>query len=177
MVEIWKDIPEYEGYYAISNMGRVKSHLRVVHKSNGKIMTFKSKILSLNKHYKNGYLSVHLRVFDKSQRKSVHRLVALMFLDLADVNLEVNHIDSDKNNNKFTNLEWVSHMENQCHMAKKKFKTSKYTGVSKSREGKFISNIYYKNKRIIIGSFKTEIEAYEARKQFEQENNIDNKYS
>lgn len=176
MLEIWKDIPEYEGYYAISNMGRVKSHLRIVHKSNGKIMTFKSKILSLNKHYKNGYLSVYLRVFDKYERKSIHRLVALMFLDSVDENLEVNHIDSDKNNNKFTNLEWVSRRENQCHMAKRKPKTSKYTGVNKLREDKFLSYICHKSKKIRIGSFKTEIEAYEARKKFELENNIYNKY-
>ena len=79
--EIWKDILEFEGYYQVSNMGRVKSLHRVIHKSNGRIMTFKPKILLVNKHYKNNYNSVFLRVFDKFKRKSLHRAVAECFLE------------------------------------------------------------------------------------------------
>jgi hypothetical protein len=175
--EIWKDIPDYEGYYQVSNMGRVKSLLRIIQKSNNRIMTFQPKILSLNKHYKNGYFSVHLRIFDKVERKSVHRLVGLLFLDAVKDKLEINHIDSEKSNNRYDNLEWVSRSENASYMYKKKSKTSIYTGVYKVREGKYISNICHNGKKIRIGSFKTEEEAYQSRKQFELENNIDNKYS
>ena len=175
--EIWKDIPEFEGYYQVSNMGRVKSLLRVVEKSNNRKMTFQPKILSLNKHYKNGYISAYLRVFDKKERKSVHRLVASIFLDSVNNKLEINHIDSDKSNNRFDNLEWVSRRENQSFMGKNKSKTSIYTGVHKPNYNRFIATIYYNGKKITIGSFKTEEEAYQSRKQFELENNIDNKYS
>lgn len=175
--EIWKDIPDYEGYYQVSNMGRVKSLLRIIQKSNNRIMTFQPKILSLNKHYKNGYFSVHLRIFDKVERKSVHRLVGLLFLDAVKDKLEINHIDSNKSNNRYDNLEWVNRRENQSFMCKNKNKTSIYTGVHKPNYSRFISTIYHNGKNIILGSFKTEEEAYQSRKQFELENNIDNKYS
>jgi hypothetical protein len=90
---------------------------------------------------------------------------------------EINHIDSDKSNNRFDNLEWVSRSENQTHMAKNKKKTSVYSGVYKIRDDKFISNICHNSKKILIGSYKTELEAYQARKKYELENNINNKYS
>ena len=123
--ENWKDILEFEGYYQVSNMGRVKSLHRVIHKSNGRIMTFKPKILLVNKHYKNNYNSVFLRVFDKFKRKSLHRAVAECFLEPIENKTEINHIDSDKSNNRFDNLEWVNRGENQSHMSKNKTKTSK----------------------------------------------------
>lgn len=178
--EIWKDIIGFEGYYQVSNMGRVKSLHRVVHKSNGRIMTFKPKILSINKHYKNGYYSVFLRVFDNFKRKSLHRAVAECFLEPIENKTEINHIDSNKSNNKADNLEWVNRVENQCHMYKNTPKTSKYTGVFVSKDTKkrkYLAHIFHNSKRIIIGRFETEEEAYKARKQFELDNNIVNKYS
>lgn len=178
--EIWKDIIGFEGYYQVSNMGRVKSLFRVVNKSNGRIMTFQPKILSLNKHYKNGYYSVFLRVFDKAKRLSVHRLVGEYFLEPTENKTEINHLDYDKSNNVYTNLEWVNHTENQCHMHKNKIKTSKYTGVFISKDTKkrkYLAHICHNSKRINIGRFETEEEAYKARKQFELDNNIINKYS
>lgn len=175
--EVWKDIPDYEGFYQISNMGRVKSLLRVIEKSNGRKMTFKSKILSLNKHYKNEYLSVMIRIFEKHQRKSIHRLVGELFVNNDEEKFEINHIDSDKSNNRFDNLEWVSRSENQTHMAKNKKKTSIYSGVYKIRDNKFISHICHNSKKVLIGSYRTELEAYQARKKYELENNINNKYS
>ena len=35
MGEIWKDIPDYEGKYQVSNLGRVKSLTRMVNIRNG----------------------------------------------------------------------------------------------------------------------------------------------
>lgn len=140
-------------------------------------MLFQEKIINQTKHAKNGYYSVGLNDGFINSRINVHRLIALHFIPLVENKIEVNHIDFDKSNNRFDNLEWVSRSENQCHMSKKKNKTSIYIGVYKIREGKFISHICHNGKRIRIGSFKTELEAYQSRKQFELENNIDNKYS
>jgi len=175
--ELWKDIPNCEGWYQISNMGRVKSLFRVVNKSNGKKITFKSKILSPNKHNKTNYLSVLLRVFDKYKRISIHRLVGMSFLEFINDKLEINHIDYNKSNNKFDNLEWVNKSENSSHAFKNKQKTSIYIGVFKLRNNKFRSYICYNKKKIHFGTFPTELEAYQARKKYQLENNINNKYS
>lgn len=140
-------------------------------------MFFQEKILNQTKHSKNGYYSVALNDGVLGKRINVHRLIALHFLPLIEGKNEVNHIDSDKSNNRFDNLEWVNRGENQSHMSKNKTKTSKYVGVCLNKEGRFISYICHNSKKIRIGFFETEEEAYKARKQFELDNNIINKYS
>ena len=50
---------------------------------------------------------------------SVHRLVALLFIDNLNNCLEVNHIDFDKTNNSVDNLEWISRSDNMKHNFKK----------------------------------------------------------
>ena len=64
---------------------------------------------------KDGYACVSLRVGDKSKAFKVHRLVAVTFLETSDLSLQVNHIDGNKLNNHFTNLEWISNLDNQRH--------------------------------------------------------------
>lgn len=91
MEEVWK---KFNDRYYVSNKGRVKS-----------LYANKERILKpyLNR---DGYLKVD--IFDNKKRKSysVHRLVALCFIDNP-LNLkEVNHKDEDKKNNNIKNLEW-----------------------------------------------------------------------
>lgn len=175
--EIWVELKGLESFYKVSNLGRVKSLNRFIEKSNNRVMTFQEKILNQTKHSKNGYYSVALNDGFLGKRINVHRLVALHFLPLIEGKNEVNHIDSDKSNNRYDNLEWVNRGENQSHMYKNKKKTSKYIGVCRKKHGNFISYICFNSERIALGTFKTEEEAYKARKQFELDNNIINKYS
>jgi hypothetical protein len=178
--EIWvdlKDIKEVEGYYKISNYGRIKSNLKTINKSNGRYMTFQEKIINQTKHPKNGYYFVGLKGFGKAITRSVHRLVAINFLEKKDFKLEVNHIDSDKSNNNLDNLEWVSRAENQAHLSKTKKSTSEFVGVYLNKNNTWTSYIRFNGKRHSLGIFKTELEAHTARKDFESKNNIDNKYS
>lgn len=66
---------------------------------------------------KNGYIKVQMRSMDdKSHRYSVHRLVLENFKPVDDMeNLQVNHIDGNKQNNNLSNLEWTTCKENIHH--------------------------------------------------------------
>ena len=102
--EIWKDIVGYEGLYAVSNKGRVKSL--------GNDKSRREKILILHKD-KTGYLQVHLCRNGKPKWYTVHRLVLMTFAPCDNMkSLQVNHIDEDKTNNHLSNLEWCTCKEN-----------------------------------------------------------------
>ena len=98
--EIWKDIKGYEGYYQISETGKVLS-------------VRNSFILSPTT--SNGYKEVVLSVNHIKGYKLIHRLVAEAFIPNVDNKPEVNHIDGDKLNNNINNLEWVTRAENAKH--------------------------------------------------------------
>lgn len=101
MKEIWKEIPDMQGY-SVSTLGNVKSFL--TDKVNGRI---------LSKRYDtDGYFMVHTKY--KGEAK-VHRLVALTFLDNPNDYPVVNHKDGDKENNKLENLEWCTVAYNTKH--------------------------------------------------------------
>lgn len=97
--EVWKPIPNYEGFYEVSNTGKVRSIYRYRR-------VLKPMISN------TGYERVDL--FKNKNRKqfSVHRLVAMSFVSNPDVKPFVNHKDENKLNNSADNLEWVSHVEN-----------------------------------------------------------------
>jgi len=108
MEEIWKDIPSYEGLYAISNKGKVKSYP----KQQG--VVWKQETLLVNAINK-GYERVRLSKNGKIKNWQVHRLVALTFISNLDNKLCVNHINSIRNDNRVENLEWCTHSENSIH--------------------------------------------------------------
>ena len=118
MEEIWKDIKGYEGYYMISNLGRVKSLERDVYRKDGKISYHKKEKIKIPKTTTDGYNAVVLSVNGISKTFSVHFLVADAFLSdkpNSTVKYEINHIDTNRKNNCANNLEWVSHLKNIQH--------------------------------------------------------------
>lgn len=112
MKEIYKDIPEYKGIYQVSNLGNIKSVARSYTNSKGKTYNIKERILKLT--ISNGYYSVTLNNKGK-KRFTVHRLVALAFIENPSNKDEVNHIDGNKLNNCYKNLEWCTKSENTLH--------------------------------------------------------------
>lgn len=110
MDEIWKDIKVYEGYYQISNFGNIRSLDRWIN-NNGTLVFRMGKILSPSKSGP-GYLQIAFYVDGKIQKKYIHRLVMEAFNPTDNPELEINHIDENKENNMITNLEWVTHKEN-----------------------------------------------------------------
>jgi len=110
-MEIWKDIPGYEGLYQVSDMGRVKSVARI--KQNGRSYHLaKERILKQNL-LSSGYLRIGLHKNAKRKSLSVHRLVLLVFVGESD--LTVNHKDGIKTNNTLNNLEYCTQSENIKH--------------------------------------------------------------
>jgi hypothetical protein len=114
-MEIWKDIKGYEGFYQVSNLGRVRSLDRKRLGKNGFIKIYKGKILK--GHVNNlGYVCYDL--FDKNNiRKNIkgHFLVAFHFCKGYKKGLVVNHKDGNKVNNHYINLEWIEFIENVRH--------------------------------------------------------------
>ena len=120
MLEVWKDIPNYEGLYQISNLGNVKSlcfGARNIRKSN---------IVKLLHQSPNnlGYHKVQLYKDGKSKMFYVHRLVALSFIPNPDNKPQINHKDGNKDNNTVDNLEWATSKENLNHAITSGLRTS-----------------------------------------------------
>lgn len=116
MREEWKPVKGYEGYYEVSNLGRVKALSRIVQTKtkNGKSCTRAlPEHIMAQPHASNGYLQVALSKGGSPRIYRVHRLVAAAFLDNPYNLPEVNHIDEDKSNNSVSNLEWCDHAYNQ----------------------------------------------------------------
>lgn len=113
MVE-WRDIPGYEGYYQVSNLGDIRSVTRVVIRSDGvnQIRNGRSIPKKMNN---DGYLIVRLSKDAKRKQFGVHVLVALAFVPGYFDGAEVNHRDCDRTNNVPENLEWVTHADNIKH--------------------------------------------------------------
>ena len=105
--EIWKEMPDYEGLYQISNRGRIKSVSRI--KNAGSKFKYVSKEKLLKQQItKDGYLSVFLCKNGERKCLSVHRLVAIAFIPNDGKLSDVNHKDENKLNNSVDNLEWCS---------------------------------------------------------------------
>ena len=101
--EEWKHIDFFEGEFYVSNKGRV------INKKTGNIL--KGDISG------SGYQRVQLFYHGKTKKFLRHRLVAIYFIPNDDpINKTiVNHIDGNKHNNHYTNLEWVTPSENTLH--------------------------------------------------------------
>lgn len=140
MIEIWKDVPGYEGRYQVSNLGNVKSLPKEKKGTLGGSYVTAEKILSAAT--VNGYKKALLYKDGKRIFHSVHRLVAIAFLDnqLA----EVNHINGVKTDNRVENLEWCSSQQNVIHSHKNNLIKNK---VRNEKTRQLISDI--KKKKII----------------------------
>jgi len=113
-----RDIPGFEGLYAVTRDGRVRAHPRAwVTGADGNIRrTHRGMWMKLS-FTTTGYLSVKLSGSESSVagRKMVHRLVALAWIPNPFNHPQVNHLNGRKTDNKDTNLEWCTAAENARH--------------------------------------------------------------
>lgn len=99
-MEQWKDIPNYDNY-EISNLANIRNK--------------KTKYLFKSKSSKHRYIQILLSKNNTSTSYALHRLVAEVFVENPENKPQVNHIDGNKRNNIYENLEWVTPSENKIH--------------------------------------------------------------
>lgn len=115
-MEIWKDVPGYEGQYQVSDQGRVKSLARVVSVARGRwgkptVRTVNETVMSLQTDRRKRVF-VALRRDGSAKRFTVASLVAAAFIGPRPEGLLVLHGDGDSTNNCASNLRYGDHCDN-----------------------------------------------------------------
>ena len=100
-IEVFKPVPGTNGKYQVTNLGRILSL------NSDKFLKFQSD--------KDGYQIASFKVNDVFKTMKVHRIVAAEFCEGYKEGLEVNHLDAIRENNRATNLEWATRLENMKH--------------------------------------------------------------
>jgi hypothetical protein len=109
-MEVWRDIPGYEGVYMVSSYGRVRRICPSKREGNG---------IRVTRLTTNGYVKVNLSKDGVAYHVTVHRLVAQAFIPNPNNLPQVNHKDEDKTNNHVENLEWCDARYNNNYGTKK----------------------------------------------------------
>jgi hypothetical protein len=147
-IECWRKVKGFENYL-VSTMGRIYN------KTNKRYLygTLRS----------DGYMQVCLSKNGKRSLKLMHRLVAEAFI-LNPENLSmVDHHDTDRSNNKLSNLRWASNQDNQRNSKKQIGCSSKYKGVYwNKRANKWKSCICVNHVKMYLGYFTDELDAAKA---------------
>lgn len=142
--EIWKDIPNFEGFYQASDMGRIRSLDRNIHKK------VKEKIFDTSRsgrvfrlRYKKSrrYISIRLSKNGKTNSYALHRLIAITFISNPDNFPQVNHINGIKSDNRAENLSWTNNSENVKHAIS--------MGLNKSVVGENHGSSIFKNEDVL----------------------------
>lgn len=133
--EVWVDVPGYFGKYQVSDSGRIRTMPITYRLFNDKLYKTKFKIMNLTN--VRGYNSVSLTNLNgKKTFRGVHRWMMFSFKGEVGEDVQVNHINGIKNDNRLDNLEYVSVRENNHHkkvINPDKY-SSKHTGVFLSKD-------------------------------------------
>lgn len=113
MVEIWMPVADYEGLYEVSNLGRIRSVDHNISTKCGSSKMLHGRVLAQNGC--SDYFTVTLCKNGNKTTKTVHRIVALAFVENPEDLPYVNHKDENKRNNASFNLEWCDSSYNATY--------------------------------------------------------------
>ena len=154
MVEIFKDIKGFEGYYKVSNFGNVISLERIIFDKNGRSIKNNEKFMTLCN--KKGYKRVSLYKECVRLSKYVHCILWEAFVgEIGYPDKMIDHIDGNRANNRIDNLRIVNARTN-CHNKKN---NSEFIGVRKEYN-KYRATIKIKSQAYNLGSFNSPEEAH-----------------
>jgi len=160
--EIFKDIPNYEGFYQASDLGRIKSLSRLVKRKIENNYYISEKIISQS--ICSNYLSANLHKQGFRCKFLTHILVATTFLNHVSGNPNeiVDHIKKGNTlDNRLSNLQIITQRQNSTK--DKTNGSSQYVGVHWNKKDKrWISYIRINGIKIYLGCFTDELEAYNA---------------
>lgn len=147
-IEIWKNVPGYEGIYKISNLGRIK---KIKYPGTNKIY-----YLKCNTKRRVAYLKIN----KIPKVRTIAAWMGITFLNHKPNGYVsvVDHIDNNKTNDRLYNLQIITQRRN---LIKEKRNKSGYTGVAKNGKG-WTAKININKIRIHLGTFKSPQEASEA---------------
>jgi len=155
---IWKKIQEYD--YSINEEGEVRNDL--------------TGIIRKNHLDKYGYFIIYLYKNNYRKEFRIHRLLCKYFKEDYSEELQVDHIDKNRQNNNLNNLRMVTPQQNASNRNKQKNSSSKYKGVCfKKNEKKWQARITINLKTIQIGYFNTQEEAAKAYNDYIDQNNLE----
>lgn len=111
------DIPGFEGSYTIDENGNVYSLKRTIIRKDG-ILSNKKKVKMVHATDGNGYKFLQLSLNGRCKRIKVHRLLGYLFIPNPENKPFINHKNGIKDDNRLSNLEWVTASENTIHAFK-----------------------------------------------------------
>ncbi len=149
-LEIWKTIPEWDGFYEASTLGRIRSLDRIACRVDGSHpQPRKGRILANAIDW--GYCLVTLTGGGRRESYRVHRLIGFTFLANPNNLPEVNHIDTIKTHNWVENLEWSTQLDNQRH-ARKNIKFNVPIGEKSGRSKLKNAEVVEIKKLLLVGT-------------------------
>lgn len=113
--EIWLPIPGFEGRYEISNQARIRSNDFVIKTKTGKDRVIHGRIMKPTRAKCASYWTIGLKKGKVQTFITVHRVVAQLFIPNPENYPVVNHINSNKDDNTASNLEWCTQSYNLKH--------------------------------------------------------------
>jgi len=144
-MEEWRILSDYPNYQASShgNIRHINSNKnRKLHKT------------------KNGYLQVCFNIGGSNNKSIlVHQLIGKAFLPNINNLPVIDHIDRNKENNTVENLRWSSRALNTHNTTKKENCSSRYKGVYREKNGKYVCRSSFNGVKVYLGRFDTEEEA------------------